>query len=114
MIGKQVELVFRDDEGLTVLHECIDVFHERKNCALHDIMRALISAGADVNLKGRDDWTPMHAAIARGDLVALEILAAAGANPDIPTTIDACESARDYAVRIEFKETTIILQQKPT
>lgn len=45
-------VVFRDPEGYTVLHTCIDGYHEHKSEDMHAVLKALIAAGADVNLKG--------------------------------------------------------------
>ena len=112
MIDAGVLLVFCDDEGTTVLHACIDQFAEHKSAAIHDSMRALISAGADVNLKGLNDWTPLHLAVARGDLVALKILLDAGADPNIRTTIDDYDTPLEYAESIGFRQAVDILSRR--
>lgn len=103
MIEKRVPLVFRDDEGYTVLHRCIEQFSEHKDPVMHRAMRALIAAGADFNLKGINDWTPLHAAVAWGDLEAIQILLETGADRTIKTTIDNYESAEEHAIRIGYK-----------
>jgi ankyrin repeat protein len=54
----------------------------------HALLRLLIGAGADVNRRGLNDWTPLHAAASRDDAEAVAILLAAGADPSLRTTID--------------------------
>jgi ankyrin repeat protein len=49
---------------------------------LHQV-RALLAAGADINLPG-SAWTPLHAAIESGHMPTLELLLASGADPDLP------------------------------
>lgn len=112
MIEVDVPLVFCDGEGTTVLHACIDQFAEHKSATMHDSMRALIAAGADVNIKGLNDWTPLHLAVARGDLVALQILLDAGADPNIRTTIDDYDTPLEYAESIGFKQAVDILSRR--
>lgn len=112
MIETGVPLVFCDDEGTTVLHACIDQFAEHKSATMHDSMRALIAAGADVNLKGLNDWTPLHLAVARGDIVALKILLDAGADPNIRTTIDDYDTPLEYAQTLGFKQAVDLLSRR--
>ena len=58
-------------------------------------MELLLRFGADVNLKGINDWTPAHMAAARNDVKALKILVKYGADLNIQTNID------DYATPLE-------------
>jgi ankyrin repeat protein len=50
------------------------------------LARRLIEAGADVNLRAKNDQHvgPIHAALARGDLQTLELLLQMGADPNAP------------------------------
>src|SRR5262245_34215474 len=48
MLEKRVDLTFRDDEGYTVLHSAIDRRREDR----HDVLEALLNAGAPVNAHG--------------------------------------------------------------
>jgi ankyrin repeat protein len=84
MLQKGVALNFRSDDGYTVLHSCID----RDLLGKYEILRLLIAAGADLDAKGINDWTPLHLAAARDDLTALKILLDAGADRTIKTEID--------------------------
>jgi len=84
MLEKGAPVVFRDDEGYTVLHSAID----RDDVDKYEIVRLLIQAGADINAHGFNDWTPAHLAAVRGDIDALEILNDAGADFSRRTRID--------------------------
>jgi hypothetical protein len=91
MLMKNVDLVFRDDEGHTPLHCAID----RKADDRLEILELLLRAEAPVNLKGINDWTPAHMAVARNDIDALKMLVHWGADLAIRTEID------DYATPLE-------------
>jgi ankyrin repeat protein len=91
MLSKGAPVVFRDDEGYTVLHSAI----EREKPDKYELIRLLIDAGADINAHGVNDWTPAHMAAVRNDVEALRILHSAGADFSITTRID------DYATPLE-------------
>ena len=94
MLDQSVELNFRDEEGCTVLHACL----ERESGEAVDILCAVVAAGADVNIRGSGDLTPLHKAGARGNLAAVRILIDAGADRSIRTKIDGRITAAEYAV----------------
>lgn len=96
MLNKGVSLQFRDEEGYTVLHACV----ERKHKGKYEIMRDLVAAGADINAKGLNDWTPLHMAAARNDVEAVEILLASGADTTIRTTIDNFATPEEEAISL--------------
>ena len=91
MIGKGVTLIFRDAEGYTPLHSCI----EREKSDRYDMMAVLIKAGADCTAHGINDWTPLHMAAMRDDRPAMKMLIDAGADVSRRTRID------DYATPAE-------------
>src|SRR4051794_7158931 len=76
MLKKGAPVIFRNDEGYTVLHSAI----ERQTPDKYEIMQVLIDGGADVNAHGVNDWTPAHMAAVRNDVEALRILYDAGAD----------------------------------
>jgi ankyrin repeat protein len=91
MLRQAVDLNFRDDEGYTPLHSAID----RERPDRYEVLDMLLAAGASVNLKGVNDWTPAHMAAARDDVEALRLLVRYGADLTIRTEID------DYATPLE-------------
>jgi ankyrin repeat protein len=95
MVEEEVELAFRDDEGYTALHCAID----RKAPDRYEVLEILLRAGAPVNLKGINDWTPAHMAVARDDAEALKILVQHGADLSIRTEIDGYATPLEEARR---------------
>lgn len=91
MIEKKAPLIFRDDEGFTVLHSAI----AREAADKYKMISALLEAGADVNAKGRFDWTPAHLAAVSNDAKALQLLHENGADFSIRTEMD------NYATPLE-------------
>lgn len=91
ILDKKVNIVFRNEEGYTVLHSAL----ERNSLDKYEVIELLIKAGADINLKGPNDWTPSHAAAAKNDVLALKIFVKYGADLTIRTAID------DYATPLE-------------
>jgi hypothetical protein len=84
MLRKRVDLSFCDPWGYTPIHTALEREREDK----YELLDALLSAGASVNLKGANDWTPAHMAAARDDVKALRILVRHGADLTIRTDID--------------------------
>jgi ankyrin repeat protein len=91
MLARKVDLDFRDEEGYTPVHVVI----ERNAPDRYELLDLLLRAGAPINLKGINDWTPAHMAAARDDVEALKILVRYGADLSIRTNID------DYATPLE-------------
>lgn len=65
----------------------------------HEILEALLDAGADPNQRGHNDYTPLHWAASEGDERAVRLLLARGADPTARTRIDDYETAREAAQR---------------
>ena len=47
-----------------------------------EVVRILLDAGANPNVRQSAGWTPLHAAAMNGDLTSVELLLAAGADPN--------------------------------
>jgi plasmid stabilization system protein ParE len=62
-----------------------------------DILRLLLGHGADPNQRGLNDYTPLHMAAAEGNLLAVHRLLDAGADPDLATRIDECQTPEQMA-----------------
>jgi len=65
-----------------------------------DIIKLLLSFGADPNQRGLNDYTPLHMAVGEGNLPAVELLIASGADPHLRTRIDDCETPREMAQKM--------------
>jgi hypothetical protein len=70
----------------------------------YDIMTDLIKAGADVNIQSKDGQTALIVAVGADDVIMVEELLKAGANPDISDHMGM--SARKYASL--FRKTAIM------
>ncbi|GLQ32703.1 ankyrin repeat domain-containing protein [Litoribrevibacter albus] len=64
MIKRKVPLNFTDEEGGTVLHSAM----ERNSDEKYAIMKLLLTAGANPNIKGLHDYTPAHKAAVSDDI----------------------------------------------
>ncbi|MGH9672184.1 MAG: ankyrin repeat domain-containing protein, partial [Bryobacteraceae bacterium] len=62
-----------------------------------DILRLLLSFGADPNQRGINDDTPLRVAVAARDPLAVRILLDSGADPALATRIDKCETPLQMA-----------------
>jgi uncharacterized protein len=60
-----------------------------------DVVRILLEAGANPNVRQSAGWTPLHSSAANGDLTSVELLLAAGADPT--ATNDEGRSVIDLA-----------------
>jgi len=69
-----------------------------------DIIRLLLSCGADPNQRGINDYTPLHMAVGERNLAAVELLLEARADPRLRTRIDDCETPREMAERAGLHE----------
>jgi uncharacterized protein len=65
----------------------------------HAVLELLLASGADVGQRGINDYTPLHYAAGLGDLRAVEILLAAGADPNEITRIDDLSTPLEEAER---------------
>jgi ankyrin repeat protein len=62
-----------------------------------EVMKLLLAFKAEPNQRGINDYTPLHMAVAEGNLAAVELLLGSGADPLLRTCIDNCETAREMA-----------------
>ena len=85
---------YESDEGYPSLLSALAAERADK----YQVLEILLDAGADVNQRGINDWTPLHYAASQDDARAIEILVARGADLDARTRID------DYATPLEEAE----------
>ena len=64
---------------------------------VEDILRLLLSFGADPNQRGMNDYTPLHMAVDQRHPLAIQVLLDAGADPELRTRIDDCETPLEMA-----------------
>jgi uncharacterized protein len=77
-----------------------------------DILRLLLSFGADPNQRGLNDYTPLHVAVAEKNPLAMQILLDGGADPELRTRIDACETPREMAEAAGLADIAAMLTRK--
>jgi uncharacterized protein len=82
---------------------------------VHDILRLLLSFGADPNQRGINDCTPLHIAVAARDRLAIQLLLDAGADSELATRIDDCETPLQvaHAAGLHDIEATLARKGKP-
>ena len=91
LISRGAPLRIEVDDGFPLLHIAVDRPRDPlpgKAPFNHDALVVLLRAGADVNERGMNDWTPLHRAAAIGDLEACRILMDHGADRSARTEID--------------------------
>ena len=77
-----------------------------------DVLRLLLSFGANPDQRGLNDYTALHMAVALRRLFAIQLLLDAGADPDLRTRIDECESPLDMAQSAGLGDAAAILARR--
>jgi hypothetical protein len=77
-----------------------------------EIVRLLLSSGADVNQRGINDYTPLHMAVAERKALAVLRLLEHGADADLRTRIDACETALEMARSAGLTDIAALLERR--
>jgi len=77
----------------------------------HDIIRILVAHGADPDMRGVNDWTPLHYAVAMRDDEAIRLLLVAGADPALRTRIDDYATALEEADNAGFEAGATLLRE---
>ena len=78
----------------------------------HEIVELLIGAGADIEQRGVNDYTPLHYAATRNDLKGVELLLSKGADPAARTRVDERTTPLEEAERLGYREVAEILKKK--
>ena len=79
---------------------------------VNDIVRVLVEHGVDPNQRGINDYTALHMAVAEGNALAVQLLLDAGADPEIRTRIDYCETPLEMARSARLNVIAGILERK--
>ena len=77
----------------------------------YEILELLLTAGADIEQRGVNDYTPLHYAATRNDPRAVELLLAHGADPAARTRIDELTTPLEEAERLHHSEVAKILRK---
>ena len=77
-----------------------------------DIIRLLLSYGADPNQRGINDYTSLHMAVAERNPLVVQILLDGGADPELSTRIDECETPREMAEAAGLADIATMLVRK--
>ena len=76
-----------------------------------EILKLLLSFGADPNQRGINDYTPLHMAVAEGNAPAVQILLDGDADPGLRTRIDDCETPLEMARTSHRADIVFILER---
>ena len=77
-----------------------------------EIIRLLLSFGADPNQRGINDYTALHMAVAERNAFAVQTLLDGGSDPELRTRIDECETPLEMAQTAGLAEIAAMLVQK--
>jgi ankyrin repeat protein len=77
-----------------------------------EIVRLLLASGADPNQRGINDYTALHMAVAERNALAVQMLLEGGADPDIRTRIDDCETPLEMARAAGLADIAAMLERK--
>jgi hypothetical protein len=83
----------------------------RRRRDVEDILRLLLSFGADPNQRGINDYTALHMAVAERNALAVQILLDGGANPELRTRIDEGQTPLEMAKSAGLDDIAAILQR---
>jgi hypothetical protein len=79
---------------------------------VNDILRLLLRYKADPDQRGINDWTALHMAVAQRNALAVQLLLDAGANPDLRTRIDDCDTPLEMARAVDDQVIVGILERR--
>lgn len=86
LTARGADVNYPADDGFPALVNAINHYDEPARRL--EVVRLLLEAGADVQRRGFNNWTPLHAAALTGDADLVRLLLDAGADPEATTIID--------------------------
>jgi hypothetical protein len=89
-----------------------DVPGATRRTDVDEILRLLLSFGADPHQRGINDYTPLHMAVAERNLPAVHLLLDGGADPELRTRIDDCETPLEMAKAAGLADIAAVLARK--
>jgi len=103
------------DDGFPPLIAALSGTHEGGGRGRNDvdaIIRLLLSRGADPNQRGINDYTALHMAVGERNPLAIQILLEHGADPELRTRIDDCETPLEMAEAAGLTDIAAMLARK--
>lgn len=104
------------DDGLPPLIAAFgctrDIPGANRRTDVNDLLRLLLSYGADPNQRGINDYTPLHMAVGERNALAVQILLDGGADPEARTRIDDCDSALAMAEAAGLTDIAALIARK--
>jgi len=82
---------------IAALSCAVDAPGSKRRTDVDEILKLLLRFGGDPNQRGINDYTPLHMAVAARDPLAVQILLEGGADPELRTRIDDCETPLEMA-----------------
>ena len=79
-------------------------------CERHRLFKAIDDAFKAGDMRGVNDWTPLHYAVAIRSVDAIRLLLAAGADPALETRIDHYRTATEEAEIAGFEAGASLLR----
>jgi ankyrin repeat protein len=89
-----------------------DVPGSPRRTDVDDVIRLLLSYGADPNQRGINDYTALHMAVAERNHLAVQLLLDGGADSALRTRIDDCETPLEMAKAGGLTEIEALLARK--
>jgi hypothetical protein len=89
-----------------------DVPGKKRRTDVDEIIRLLLTFGADPNQRGLNDYTALHMAVAERSPYAVQLLLEGGADPELRTRIDDCETPLEMAERAGLTDIAATLTRK--
>jgi ankyrin repeat protein len=86
-----------------------DVRGASRRTDVDEVIRLLLSFGADANQRGINDYTPLHMAVAARNLLAIQRLLDHGADPGLRTRVDDCETPLEMAEAAGLTDASALL-----
>jgi ankyrin repeat protein len=77
-----------------------------------EIVRLLLAYGVDPNQRGINDYTPLHMAVGERNPLAVQVLLDGGADPELRTRIDDCDTPLEMATAAGLTDIAAILSRR--